>query len=462
MSREKKKQLFWYQVDDGEAIARHLEKMARKGWLLEDVDNWCYHFRRSEPAEVRYAVTFFPDASVFDFGLAEGQDTYVEYCRAAGWELAAAYGPIQYFRTDRAEPIPIETDEAVKLKAVRRTMRKTFVFSHGLLLVLPAMHLLLAWDRFRTGPIEFFSSDLQIGLLLVMAGMVIFAGGMLLDYLIWVLRSIVAVRRGGSCLKPHTRFRLFLSAFGMMFCVAAVAFYVADAAWGGIFAVYTAVYGGVMVLSRWVLRRIKKSKTERASARALYAVYALAVGVVVGLGLPFLTVRLSNARIIHLGRQPAAVYTYEWGTTTFRRDIFRDPLPVTLEDLGFSVTEEDHCSYRADVDRTFLASHSEYTQEPLDFSSDLPRLYCQVYRTEWPWLLEQEWEYLMAEQRRMGDDWILEELDPGPWGAEEVRHPEGLNTYLLRYPTCIITVSLRGEEDAEEGQIRTVVLALGP
>lgn len=95
MSRDRKRQLSWYQPDDTEAIARHLERMAGKGWLLEKVDNWIFTYRRAQPARVRYTVTFFPEASVFDPGLTRGQETYADYCQAAGWELAAAYGPIQ-------------------------------------------------------------------------------------------------------------------------------------------------------------------------------------------------------------------------------------------------------------------------------------------------------------------------------------------------------------------------------
>ena len=66
MSRDRKRQLSWYQPDDTEAIARHLERMAGKGWLLEKVDNWIFTYRRAQPARVRYTVTFFPEASVFD------------------------------------------------------------------------------------------------------------------------------------------------------------------------------------------------------------------------------------------------------------------------------------------------------------------------------------------------------------------------------------------------------------
>ena len=49
MGREIKRQVSWFQVDDTDAMARHMEKMAEKGWLLDEVDNWFWHFRRSDP-----------------------------------------------------------------------------------------------------------------------------------------------------------------------------------------------------------------------------------------------------------------------------------------------------------------------------------------------------------------------------------------------------------------------------
>ena len=111
MSKEKKRELNWYQANDSEAMARRLEKMAAKGWLLESVDSMWRTYRRAEPSSVRYAVTYFPDASVFDGSPTGGQETYADYCAAAGWEFVSAYGPIQYFRSTRPDPVPIETDE---------------------------------------------------------------------------------------------------------------------------------------------------------------------------------------------------------------------------------------------------------------------------------------------------------------------------------------------------------------
>ena len=55
-------------------------------------------------------------------------------------------------------------------------------------------------------------------------------------------------------------------------------------------------------------------------------------------------------------------------------DVYRDPLPITLEALGFEVTEEDQCSYRAKTDRSPLAARTVCSQGSAEWSSDLPDL----------------------------------------------------------------------------------------
>ena len=461
MSRDKKRKLIWYQIDDTEAIARHLEKMAEKGWLLEAVDNWWYTYRRAEPAQVKYTATFFPDASIYDPRPTEGQETYIDYCRAAGWELAAVYGPVQYFRSTRPDPVPIETDEAVKLAAVRRTMRKTFVFSYALQLLIPLIYLPLLLYLFRRSPLDFFSSSALLGVSLLMAVLALYSIGFLLDYFIWVLRSKCSVARGGSCRKPHTRFRFWSGMVMLAVCaVVLLSYFMGFAGLRAALLIYLVIYSGIMLSGRWVLRRLKRSGASRGGVRGVFVVYVIVAGLVVGFGKPFLFDRLADAGIIHMGREPAETYTYVSSNGSFRasRGVYNDELPLTLEDLGYTVREDDHCSYKAEIDRSPLAVHSEYTQEAMNFNSDLPRLYYQIYDSRWSWMLEKCWEELTKAEEN--DPWPMQELTPAPWGAAETYKREGLTSYFLLYPDRIVTFNLGG--DASPQQLDAIAQTLQP
>ena len=208
MSKEKKRELNWYQANDSEAMARRLEKMAAKGWLLESVDSIWRTYRRDEPSTVRYAVTYFPDASVFDGSPTGGQETYADYCAAAGWEFVSAYGPIQYFRSTRPDPVPIETDEGEKLRSIHKTMLKTLVLAHCLLLVSVGVTTWSHTSSFRYAPLSAVSSNMTLGLYLLLAVLLVYLVAILADYFIWYFRSKASVARGGACKKVHTQARL--------------------------------------------------------------------------------------------------------------------------------------------------------------------------------------------------------------------------------------------------------------
>lgn len=456
MSRETKWELSLFQANDMDAIAGHFERMEAKGWRLESIGGWGYRYRRVEPGKVRYAAACFPDASVYDPAPTEGQETYIEYCRAAGWELAAAYGPMQYFRSALPDPVPVETDEAVKLTAVRRTMRKTLLPSCGVGILLAVMYLVMQTGSFRMEPLEYFSRDLYLSLLLLLGGLFLYCAGLLADYLVWVLRSKRAVAGGGTCVKPCTRLRMVASV-GLLaltaVCLGLMCRDMLGQRMGAALALYLAVYALLILTAGWVLKWIKRRSGSRGEVRGKYFAYAIAAGVLAAVVLTVFALALGGGR-----REPAEVYVKEYpGGESIHWNIYRDPLPVTLEELGYPVAEEDHCTYEAEVHRSFLASHGVYRQRAMAYGSELPEMEYTVTVIGWDWLREMCWERFI-EKMDDPDIWPLRELDPAPWGALEAYQQDDLATYYLLYPDRIITLNLWSE--ASDWQIGGVLRPL--
>ena len=106
---------------DYQGIERHLSAMAAKGWRLEKAGPQLWTYRRAEPASVHYAVTYIPDSSQFNPGPTERQQTLEELCAAAGWEKVADWFQMQIYCSEAENPIPLETEESVRLEAVHRS-----------------------------------------------------------------------------------------------------------------------------------------------------------------------------------------------------------------------------------------------------------------------------------------------------------------------------------------------------
>lgn len=203
MIGKKKRRLAWYLPWDGAYVERHLEKMARKGWQLENAGNPFWTYRKAEPAELHYAMTYFPAASVFDSGPTGEQMTYADYCAAAGWQMVSNYGPLQIFVNDRPDPVPIETDEGEKLTAIHGAMKKMLLLPYGALAAVWLVNLLM-----RLGPQSYYStlstlsSNQQLLFLLAIALLILVSLGMVGDYLVWYLRSRRAVEQAGPASPP--------------------------------------------------------------------------------------------------------------------------------------------------------------------------------------------------------------------------------------------------------------------
>ena len=450
MSREKKRELNWYQANDSEAIARRLEKMAAKGWLLESVDSTWRTYRRAEPSNVRYAVTYFPAASVFDGSPTGGQETYADYCAAAGWEFVSAYGPIQYFRSTRPDPVPIETDEGEKLRAIHKTMLKTMVLAYCLLLVSAG---LTAWTHvssFRYDPLSRVSSNSTLGLFPLLAVLLVYLLAILADYFVWYFRSKASIARGGACKKVHTRARLMGGwvLIGVLFLSLAAT--LSEAAKPGMATVMAYSFGAAALLIAgitWGLKWLKKRGLSRGVVRGGYIALCVGLGVLYAAGAIALAMRLVSTGAMR--REPVEVYTTSYGYT---RDRYLDDLPVTLEDLGFDVPEEAHCSYEAEVSRSVLASCGSFDQDALEISSDLPLWSYQAAIIPWDWLRELCWDALLVKD----SSWrgTYESASPLLCGAERAMVRGGrLQDFLLLYPDRIICVQAGWELTEEQIQL---------
>ena len=82
---------------DRTGICKLLETQAEKGWLLDRVTNYAWHFIRTDPRKVHFAVTYFPKASAYDPGPSERQRELHEFCAHSGGVLAGTTAQMQIF-----------------------------------------------------------------------------------------------------------------------------------------------------------------------------------------------------------------------------------------------------------------------------------------------------------------------------------------------------------------------------
>ena len=461
MREKKKRRLVWYLPWDGAYVERHLEKMARKGWQLENAGNPFWTYRKAEPANLHYAMTYFPDASVFDSQLTGEQETYADYCAAAGWEMVSTYGPLQIFVNDRPDPVSIETDEKEKLTAIHGAMKKMLLLPYGALAAVWLVNLLL-----RLGPQSYystlstFSSNQQLLLLLAIALLILVSLGMIVDYLVWYLRSQRAVERGGACLPSHTRPRMIFQWTILAVAMAAALGSVGYASGRPWLPLVLVVLCGVFLLMAGTYGLLHLLKSRNGSRRFNRRAY-IAGTVVLSIIYTAVLVKGMTALIPRTEAPvPAEVYTVETERGSRTYDIYREDIPLTLEDLGYTVTEADHCSYQRGEQASPLVRWVQYSQSVYGEGSDLPELEYDTADIPWTWLRERCWKKLPD---LYGYTINFEETDPEPWGADRAMVQDDFSLtqrYLLLYGDRIVVLVLEFTPTAEQRSV--IAAALRP
>ena len=122
--KDSKRDFIPFSLYDRTGMAAHLEKRAAQGWLLDRVSPRGWHYRRIDPKKLHFAVTYYPQNSQYAPEPSEEQLTFQDFCAHTGWELAAAFGPHQFYYNEKEDPVPIQTDPEIELAQIGKAFRR--------------------------------------------------------------------------------------------------------------------------------------------------------------------------------------------------------------------------------------------------------------------------------------------------------------------------------------------------
>lgn len=194
--KDTKRRLEFFSFYDHTGIEAHLARMAQRGWLLDKVGNFFWHYRRAEPKTLTFSVRYFPQASAFDPGPSEDQETFYDLCEHTGWTLAAASGQLQVFYNERENPVPIDTDPALEVDAIHRSAKKGFLPSQLLLAAVAVLNAIMFLFRLHDDPIQTLSAPTSLFLAVCWPALLLVIGTDVGSYFLWRRRALGAAPQG--------------------------------------------------------------------------------------------------------------------------------------------------------------------------------------------------------------------------------------------------------------------------
>lgn len=442
---------------DYRGVERHLADMAAKGWRLEKAGARIWIYRRAEPARIHYAVTYIPDSSQFNPGPTKSQQSLAELCAAAGWEKVCDWYQMQIFVSAAEKPVPLETDEALRLEVIHRSMKRNFLPGNTVLLLFSLVMAALWVKTMATDPIRLFLSNAYLftGMLWILASAaeIVILG----SYRLWYQRSSRAVAEGGTCAAVR-RFPRWVNRVLPVFLGGYCVVYIltecltSDRRFLGFGAVYLALFALLGILVRGTTAFLRR----RGASWGKNLAGTLAVDIVMGFAL--------------MGGLTVFAIRYDWfgldGATYMLEhmewDVEPMEIPLTVSDL----TEREYSHIRRRCYRSgsvFLTRREYWDRGMLEGERRSASVSYVVMETGSEWLYRKAVEDLTREEIATPWDVTWEMEDPAPWGAETVyrRYLDGepSRRYVLCYPGRIVEFS--PDEEPTESQMHTVKERLG-
>lgn len=448
-----------YSFFDHTGISAHLERMARKGWMIDKIANYGWRYRLMEPKAVHFAVSYYPKASEFDPEPSEDQKIFHDFCAHTGWKLACTSAQMQIFYNEEDYPVPIETDPVLELEAIHASVKKGFLPIYFLLLAVCILQIFTFVSSLRSDPAALLSSSARIFsgfcfLLLAISFVV-----ELVRYFVWHSKAKKAAEYGRFLKIPGTsgfQKTLFAVILTGIACWAAGSLLWGNSTqkWLGIL---TFIYvPALFLIVNGVKEFLKRRKASR-SVNLTLTMLASFMSAFVMLGLiTFLILRISSGTLFS-GRDRA---TYEYNGRTW--SIYQDELPLVVEDLT-DVDYREYIKENISDESTFLLRQSIMAQYPrfdADNYDEIPRLSYTIVTVRAHVLYDMckqsllhSWEQLYPDGER-----YYVPADAAPWGADEAyRLYESLfglqNDYLLCYDNLLVEISFNWEPSAEQMRI---------
>lgn len=398
-------------------IEQKLERYAQKGLVLEKMGPYLWTFMKTEPQTLKYTVTYFAEGSVFNPHPTDNQQIYFDYAKAAGWDFVCEYNQMQIFNSSLEDPPEFETDEKEKLENIHKCMKKSFVVSQLLMIVIFALNLYIQLSSLKRNTTDFLSSNMDLATLLLLFSTILYLSYTLINYYIWYIKSKKSIAMGGSIIDDFNISRRYFNIGYLIFLFSLLGYMffrlLTNTAFGIIalsvaqLPLFALVFWGSITL----LKRLKIS----AIANRIISISILILTSVLYLGFIFYSI----SRFSFPERSIKPYTTVDWelyeGMTREYR-LYSDKIPITCEDL-YGNTDFEYYSYETEEEETPLLHRNHYSQTRPPMKDAPPELEYSIYKAKFEFV-----KNIVVSDLTKLDNWSdkkLETLDNAIFSTEK-------------------------------------------
>lgn len=432
------KYTFWsFPENAGGAFSEYLERMAGKGWYLKKMtSSGICCFERGKAGIVHCAAVVMPDSSQFDSEEREEARRLRELCEEAGWELRYGGSVWQIFYSTQENPIPIETDEALRLEAVQKTMLSPMrIIAMLLTTAILSVPAVLQWKD----PEQFFSSykGLSDFCFLVFLCFYLMETTVIAP-LLWSCRAKRCIRHGEKL--PGPALRRIMGSQVLLYILITAFIILREMRDLRSALEFISGYGVILLVIAVDLKILTVVKNRDGESRGvkivIYTVCAVAAGW-------FLTTVLNHV-LDHFMPEGKETPVYERVME----------FPVDFEEMGYEPVKE----WLGESGKTFLAAYQKETGGRQEYQGKDQYVEMSYTVSRFPYIIQRvrqqypksRYNYTDAEltEQWTEGDIIIERFHLGEaFTQPDLNDPSGRDLYIITGPDRILTLEFTAETD---------------
>lgn len=431
-----KRKVEFFTFYDRTGIEKHLERMASEGWLLEKMSAFHWTYRRIEPKKIRFSVSYYATVTDFEPEPTEQQQAFNEFCEHSGWKLATQTVQMQVFYNENEDPVPIETDPALEVENIHRSVKKTVLVTYFLMMfcgfILGASFI----STLLGDPIHLLSSTIKLftGAWCIVA----FAYSLpeLITYFVWRKKAKTMAEQG---VFLETRGHRKLGFAIAVFMLVSVVLYLISLANTGLqfyMTTYVLIFLAGFPLVNGVKSFLKKKKVKAGTNKALTFVASFTLAFVLVGAVTFVTIL---------------------GLASGVFENAPNELPFTIGEL-LNVDDSTYLRSHSN-DESILLGQYRSSQHPNTYDHS-PTMRYTITEVKMPFL----YDFVVDQLYHQYDEWRgydstyeYVETDATAWGADKAwqLYKDGKpdTAFLICYDKYILEVSVDWELTAEQKQL---------
>lgn len=144
MMKETKRRMELFSLYDHTNIEKHLEKMALKGWIIEDIGSYFWKYQKTEPQKLRFSVVYYPKTVNEGTVVSADRQHFIDMCTSGGWEYVINKEQMHIFCTKNENTPPIETDPEIQIECIHK-FAKNDIVNNNLFIIGCCIFLIIFW-----------------------------------------------------------------------------------------------------------------------------------------------------------------------------------------------------------------------------------------------------------------------------------------------------------------------------